>query len=690
MKKISIFIASFLLAFPTFAASLDYEIAAKKLDKSRNNLSPKTGSSSFNFDRENIENLPQGQMTPLNQLLQRAPSVVQNSQNQIHVRGDHSNLQYRINGVMLPEISNGAFGQVLDTHFADNIEFLTGAMPAQYGYRTAGVVDIKTKTGNFYKKNRSEMMVGGNNTAAFNQQIGGSKDNLDYYVSASYLQNSRGIESTSSARNSNHNDTVQDNVFGYFSYLLDEKKRLSLIVSNVNNRFEIPNNSGVAPEYNLSGATADSDFLNERQKESSRFAILSLQGISDAEVDYQISFASRYANLAYKPDFNGGLIFNGISSELDRSNFSNALQGDFSYDLNDKNKLRAGFFANNNRVKNNTDNWVFDLDPITEVQLSNDPRLIEEKSVKNSQFYSLYLQNEWKANEKLTLNYGGRFDVSRSYSNENQLSPRLGMVYDLTKKTKIHAGFARYFTPPPTSAISQTNRQSFDNTSNASESEENSKAKAERTSYYDIGIAHQFSPNLNLAIDGYYKDIKNMIDEHQFGNSLIYTPFNYAKGKVYGLEFKGDYRKENFSSYVNFATQRGYGQNIISGQYLHDQEELDYIKNHDVALDHVQNYTAAIGASYLYKNFKYSADALFGSGLRTGEDNKNTMQSYWQLNGSVARDFVIGDLGKFNLRLSALNLLDEVFQYSNGSGIAISASQYGQRRTFYLTIGKSF
>ena len=107
----------------------NYEITAKKLDNSRNNLSPKTGSSSFSFDQKDIENLPQGEATPLNQLLLRAPSVAANSQNQVHVRGDHSNLQYRINGVMLPEGVNG-FGQSLDTHFAKSVDFLTGAMPA--------------------------------------------------------------------------------------------------------------------------------------------------------------------------------------------------------------------------------------------------------------------------------------------------------------------------------------------------------------------------------------------------------------------------------------------------------------------------------------------------------------------------------------------------------------------------------
>ncbi len=691
MKKFSLLLCTALAfsASPAFAQeTLEYEVTASKLEKSRNNLSPKTGSSSFSFDEQDIENLPQGQATPLNQVLLRAPSAVANSQNQVHIRGDHGNLQYRINGVMLPEGVNG-FGQTLDTHFAQSVELLTGAMPAQYGLRTAGVVDIKTKNGAALKGGRSEFTIGGNDMLRYNQQQGGTKGNLDYYVSATYMQNSRGIESTTAARNSAHNDTSQDNVFGYFSYILDASKRLSFIVSNYTNRFQIPNNPNQDPAYNLTNATANSNYLNQKQVDSGRFAIATLQGVSDSDVDYQVSLFSRYSNLQFKPDYNGDLIFNGIASSLNRTSFANGVQGDFSKTLDDKNTLRYGFYASNDQVKSNSENSVFELDN-SGAQTSTDPFRVDENSTKNSQLYSLYLQNEWRPIEKLTLNYGGRFDASRAYVNEWQLSPRFGAVYDLTSDTKIHAGYARYFTPPPTSSISETVRARFANTSNASESENNSKVKAERTNYFDLGIAHKVGKHLTLSLDGYYKQVKNLLDEHQFGNSLIYTPFNYQEGKAYGLEFKADYQKDNFAAYMNLATQRAYAKNIISGQYIHDAEELSHISQHYVNLDHVQTFTGTLGSSYNFYGTKFSGDMLYGSGLRTGDNNSNTMPAYVIFNASVARDFSLPMIEKVNLRLAATNLTDKVYQYSNGSGIGISASQYAQRRTFYLIVSKSF
>src|SRR5579875_1733347 len=109
-------------------------------------LSLDTGTSQTVFDRKTIRQMPQGDNTPLNQVLLQAPGVVQDSFGQLHVRGDHANLQYRIDGIIIPESISG-FGQTLDVRSIDSLKFLTGALPAQFGYRTAGVIDITTKSG---------------------------------------------------------------------------------------------------------------------------------------------------------------------------------------------------------------------------------------------------------------------------------------------------------------------------------------------------------------------------------------------------------------------------------------------------------------------------------------------------------------------------------------------------------------
>ena len=687
MKKI--FFTLLLASQAALADSWNYEVTASKLDESRNKLSPKTGGSSYSFDQKSVENLPQGQMTSLDQVLARAPGVAQNAHGQLYVRGDHANIQYRINGVMLPEGVTG-FGQVLDTHFADKIDFMTGAMPAQYGLRTAGVVDLQTKGGKFEKGGYSELMTGQNNDFGANQQISGSKGNLNYYLSATYLQNNRGVESPTASRNSIHNDTHQNRLFGYFSYLLDASKRFSLILGNADSRYQIPNNPNQATNYQLNGFDSfDSRNLSQRQSESNRYAIASLQGVSDSDVDYQISAFTRYSGLDYQSDYVGDLMINGATSNLDRSSFANGLQGDFSKALNDKNTLRAGFYFNNERNRSYTENYVFDVDGNGD-QASFDPRQINELANKSSQVYSLYLQNEWKALDDLTVNYGGRFDAARAYENESQLSPRLNAVYDLSKKTKLHAGYSRYFTPAPVAKMSQTSLDAFADTTNAAEGQGSGRLRAERTTYYDVGISHKANENLTFGLDGYYKRIRNMLDEHQFGNALIYVPFNFQRGRVFGAEFTADYRKDNFASFLNIGVQKAYARNIVSNQYIHGAEEIEHISKHYVRPDHLQTLTASAGSSYKWMGTKFSGDILYGSGLSTGDNNRNSMPSWMIFNAAVARDFTLPTIGKLNLRVAGVNLTDKVYRYTDGSGIGVNASQYGMRRTFYLIASKSF
>lgn len=173
-------------------ATLETAQVTAALDRARNALSPDTGTSQTVFDRKSIQQLPQGDNTPLNQVILQAPGVVQDSFGQLHVRGDHANLQYRIDGIIIPESISG-FGQTLDTRFIDSLKFLTGALPAQYGYRTAGVVDITTKSAAQLGNGGSVGMYGGSfGTFETSFEAHGSEGRWSYYLTANYLQSDIG------------------------------------------------------------------------------------------------------------------------------------------------------------------------------------------------------------------------------------------------------------------------------------------------------------------------------------------------------------------------------------------------------------------------------------------------------------------------------------------------------------------
>jgi hypothetical protein len=83
-------IAAFAQSPPPKAAlepnlSLDLDVIAKQLDIARNQIQPSLGASTYEFRREAIESLPQGDNAPFNQVLLQAPSVAQDSFGQLHV-----------------------------------------------------------------------------------------------------------------------------------------------------------------------------------------------------------------------------------------------------------------------------------------------------------------------------------------------------------------------------------------------------------------------------------------------------------------------------------------------------------------------------------------------------------------------------------------------------------------------------
>jgi outer membrane receptor protein involved in Fe transport len=152
-------------------------------------------------------------------------------------------------------------------------------------------------------------------------------------------------------------------------------------------------------------------------------------------------------------------------------------------------------------------------------------------------FAGAYLQDEWKIVPKVTLNYGARFDdYSSSFDNENQVSPRVNIIYQLTDKTTLHAGYSRYFTPPPLETVPQSNITQFNPTTGVSGVTTGiTPVKAERANYYDIGISQKLAPGLQAGVDGYYKTAQNQLDDGLFGQSLILSSFNYAEGRIGGV-----------------------------------------------------------------------------------------------------------------------------------------------------------
>jgi len=670
-------------------SALDVDIDAQRLDRARNGFQPDIGASVYRVTQADIDAMPQGQNTPLNEVLLQMPGVANDSYGQLHVRGDHADLQYRINGILIPEPISG-FGQSFDSRIVGQLNLVTGALPAEYGYRTAGIVDIKTKAGDLGQGGSIDVYGGSHQTLQQSADVFGSQGPLTYYFSGSHGVNNLGIESPTASGSPPHDHTQRSNGFGYMSYIVNPLTRVSVMFGTSTNWFQLPNAAGLPIQYSLQGVSSfDSTNLNETQSELNNFAVIALQGTNGGKLDYQIALSTRYSRTQFNPDPIGDLSFNGVASSDFHSDQTNGLQTDFVYRLNDKHTVRAGVMVQQEHADFNHSVSVFPVDANGN-QTSDVPFGINDSSSKSGYLYSAYLQDEWKLTDKLTLNYGMRYDKLNQYVDASQLSPRIGLVYQPTNATTLHAGYARYFTPPSFELVAPSTIGLFNGTTNQSAGTQNDPVKPERAHYFDVGIEQKLTQNLTVGLDAYYKIARDLLDEGQFGTALIFTPFNYRYGRVYGAEFTASYKKDNVSAYLNIAYSRAQGKNVQSAQFNFEPDELSYIAGNWVFLDHDQRLTASFGGAYTFGNTTLSADGIVGSGLRSGFANTDKEPFYAQLDLGAIERFNEPYIGKFSARLVLVNAFNRVYQLRSGSGIGVQAPQFGPQRAIYAGLSKMF
>ena len=656
-----------------------------RLDAARSAIQPGLGATTYEFGRRAIESIPQGDNAQLSQVLLQAPGVAQDSFGQIHVRGDHNEVQFRLDGVQLPE-GLSVFGQALEGRFAHSLSLITGALPAQYGFLTAGVVDITTKSGTTDPGGYLSIYGGARDTLQPGFAYGGRSGAVDYFVTGDFLHTRVGIENPTPGFNAVHDLSNQQHGLAKVSGLVGPDTRISLIAGFSNDFFQIPNNPGQTPSLGLSaGGVSDFDSTNlaQHQREITDFAILSLQHHA-GPLDVQTSVFSRYSSLYYTPDPIGDLLFNGVSQTAARSVWSSGEQTDASLRLGAQHTLRAGFQVFAERNVDSTDSTVL---PAAGGDTAA-PFSIHQGQGRTGTIYGLYLQDEWRVLPRVTLNAGLRFDRVDEFTHEQQLSPRVNAVWRPTDTTTVHAGYSRYFVPPPFESVGGAAVAAFNGTSAAAELTQDGTVRAERDNYYDIGVDQVLARGLRVGVDAYYKDTRNLIDEGQFGAPIILAAFNYARGQVHGFEFSSSYDRGTLSLYGNAALARAIGKGIVSSQFNFSAADLAYISNRWIHLDHDQKWTGSAGAAYTVLQrttspARLSADLVVGSGLRADGDvpNGRNLPAYYTINLSAVQTLDVGFGRGTQLRLDVINLLDHTYEIRDGTGVGVGAPQYGLRRT---------
>jgi len=657
-----------------------------------------TGANDYAVTARDIAALPQGDISPITDVLTHMPGVAIDQNQQIHIRNTEGpQFQYQINGVLLPfDINtNPPFISMINPMFIKQLDLLDGVLPARYSYATGGVVDIRTKDGCEQSGGDVSITAGQRSLFEPSLQYAGCNGDLSSYVSLVYDQSNLAFSSATPGPDAIHNRTTQGQAFGFFSYPLDATTKVTLLLSGTSSTNQLPNVPNLEPEFALGGVPnpPNSAAIGSHLDFGDYLAVVSLIGTPSAELNYQLAYSEHGISQRFEPDAAAELIYQGVASTATHVDHDHTLQGDLTY-THGNHTLGTGFYFGDYLVSANDSSLVFPFDAACAntdgcVQSSTVPTSVVNNTEASNIVLGVYVSDLWQISPKVRADFGLRWDHLNGFTEHGQLDPTLNFVYTPSHDTTLHAGFARYFQVPSFLGISPTTQAAFANTT-AAGPPGNATPDTEDDYEWDVGVSQQLMPGLALSVDTFYERTHHYLDTGQFGDVPIFAPFNYDWGYIWGTEFAVKYRFDGFSAYGNVTIGLNRQQGVATGQFNFDPDELAYINAHYITLDHQPRYGASGGISYQWNPYQFNLDGIYSSGLRGDFADLERLPQVVQFNLSGERSFQIAGIGTLTNRVSLLNLLDRVNLIRPAEGIGIFQAAYGARFTIFDTVALHF
>ncbi|HKQ35069.1 MAG TPA: TonB-dependent receptor, partial [Nitrospiraceae bacterium] len=560
----------------------------------------KASSETYSVSRKDIEILPRGNNNTVAEVLQTVPSVVYGALGQTHIRQDHANQQFRIDGVPIPEGVSSTFTDVISPRMWERADIILGGMEAQYGNKTALVVDITSKSGTRPPFGSAQLFGGSNQTVNPSFEYGGTiGEKVRFYALNSYTSTNRGIEPPTAGHSVFHDQSERNQTYLRGDYQHDNRNSVSWVFLNAVAKYQIPTIPGLAVNPDVlpllqaqdpTFSAVASQAVNQNQKEHSQYTHLVWRHDVDAEQSFQLAGFLRnssanfttdpFNTLAYTPDQQ--------TANQKRKAYSLGTRLDYTWTPNTQHLVKAGFQFQYTNAQNQFQLFDFAVDPGTGLPIG--PMLTQTAAGTNVQTrQELWIQDQWSPTDQWTFNLGVRGDIIQGFYNEGQLSPRVGATYKLNQSNVFHAYYSRLFTPPNVEQVAFA-KVSLQGTTAQPDDPTGFRPRAERANYFEVGSYHALTNWATVQLTAYYKRSHFQSDAGQFGTTPMLNFFAFQWGYQMGIDGALKLQiTDNFSARGNVAWGRCKANGLQSGNYLLDMKEITDINTAGgVFCDHSQ------------------------------------------------------------------------------------------------------
>ncbi|HKN83507.1 MAG TPA: TonB-dependent receptor [Pyrinomonadaceae bacterium] len=632
------------------------------------------------------------------------PGFVTDDNGRMHPRGSESQVQYVVDGVPVTDNMSAIFSTSLDTRTLRTVEVLTGGIPAEFGDKLAGVINVNTRSGLEGPTQGGLSFSGGSfSTGEVAADFSTHTKKLGFLTNLSASTSQRYLDPPTLENFHNFGRTGK----GFFrlDYQFDANNSLRGVLNFGGSNFEVPNRIN----QELAGQ-------DQRQQLRDNSQNIGFQHIFSANTVAEFSFFHRQSNAR--------LFSNALSTPVvanqDRTLQNYGAIGSLALTRGSHN-IKFGGQVTITPLDEHFNFYPTVAFPDLEDEEGNvfsnpvnnfnavHPFVFDQS--KTGRTLSAYIQDRFTAFKNMTLDLGVRYDNYKLLISEQQLSPRLGFAYFIPKtQTTLRASYNRLFQPPPAENLLLASSAQAAALSPIAVLQGITTVQPilpDKENAYELGAQQLLSKLFRLNLTVYQKRIENFSDKDQFFETGVIFPIAISSGRVTGEEVRLESTDiHGFHTFFSYANARAFGVTPIrGGLFLGENPQDLFLSGLKFANDHDQRNEAQVQVSYTHhpSGIYASFNGRYDSGVPVDVEPGTTLSEFVAqgfdprlfdkidfqrgrvrprtiLDFSVGADLMQKERVSINVQFDVQNVTNELFLYNFES--VFSGTHTGYPRLF--------
>jgi hypothetical protein len=553
--------------------------------------------------------------TTTSQIIQQSVAgAVRAPTGDVHIRGQHAEYTYFIDGVPVPGGITGSLNELFDPRIVNTISFRTGGWDAEFGQKNAAIIDVTTRVpvGGFHLQASGF----GGNFGAQGQSLSASTNSGRVGLFGSFTRQVTNMRreplmfDTLTFRPFNfHNDG--EDLYGFAKLQINAgpSDLINLSTNWSQTVFQVPFDS-------TGGAISD-----DRQRDRNAFVNLGWRhefGVSDSHQSGGELFTAlffRTGSLRYTPGANTTPQFQFFPDTAfynlrENRRFNTiGVKSDYTWRASEALEWKTGVLGQ----------FTSGDEAFTTFRSGGGagPAAISGLSGND---LTAYTQVALHLKERVELRTGLRFDSHTApfAGTQTQVSPRIRLNFFPNPANTFFVFYGRLFIPTNVEDLRAI-------TSVAQQGVAAAPTIPERDHFYEAGYIHRFPAGIVTKLSAYHKQSRPGIDDNTVPGSAIVTAVNIKRVSITGVEgvFEIHPTGTPLSANLNVALNHAIGEGAITGGFF--PSELPEGK---FDLDHDQRLSVSGTATLTQPRYFVSASGVYGSGLTNGVDPADCGCSY--------------------------------------------------------------